>query len=841
MEFYNYIGKNLIGWLYYNPEYENENATINRVCYVYPRVCFNNNTYEMINSKEDFPKNGRIEVKVQGGDTSEDVFRDVGNLVSFNINVDTAPNEGSNNYYSLKYNPKYDKRVSEIWIERFNGKDFYQIIDVYEDIEKIKREHQIDRTDLELFTNHIILRINNKLYGPFEYDIKEKIISLKSLQEFQYYIKEYEALEINDELCIIEDNNDMEKVVLLPKRVLRRFESTDTYDWISTKKLQESFIESLKAGNQYTGSELRELKESVLELMRQNSSVAITSERADRIKRTIHELTERDEYIETILQYIFEDENLKEKLADAVVSNHLEAIKSEILQNETVSNEIENLENEKRALKENIMDLKNKESEMLPRLADQSSDEITALNEQLADLKGENDNLKERLDLEKSIEELTRERDDFIEERDRAHDDYEKKLVEKNRIKDELNEILQDFNDNVKVAKKALDSKLLNQILSNISEENDEQAPEAFNINLLSQDLNSVEIIERVRGLIKDVANRDVSFNDVANYLICLTQGFITTFAGEPGTGKTSLCNLLAKALGLARNDAQCRFIDISVERGWTSHKDFIGYYNPLTKSMEKSNEEVYDAFLRLNEETALFENEIAPFIILLDEANLSPIEHYWAAFLKNCDFDSTSNRRITLGGPTSYKLPEHLRFLATVNFDHTTEELSPRFLDRSWIITLEPTKVVDEPIDIPENMETMIPYLSLKEAFGISNGPIDEPIAEKWNSIQNIFKSEACSLPIMPRNLKMVRNYCAAACQCMNRDTPFTKLAPLDYAFSQKILPTINGSGERYQVLIDELLKECTEMNMPLSARHLNRMKRVGENNMGFYQFFAR
>ena len=95
---------------------------------------------------------------------------------------------------------------------------------------------------------------------------------------------------------------------------------------------------------------------------------------------------------------------------------------------------------------------------------------------------------------------------------------------------------------------------------------------------------------------------RKVTKNDVANYLICITQGFITTFAGEPGTGKTSLCSILAKALGLADSDyRRSRFIEVSVERGWASHRDFIGYYNPLSERMECSNEEVFEAFNRMD------------------------------------------------------------------------------------------------------------------------------------------------------------------------------------------------------------------------------------------------
>lgn len=364
---------------------------------------------------------------------------------------------------------------------------------------------------------------------------------------------------------------------------------------------------------------------------------------------------------------------------------------------------------------------------------------------------------------------------------------------------------------------------------------------EPFDMSLLHQGaMGHRDIIERVFGFIRDKARRNVSYNDVANYLICLSQGFITTFAGDPGTGKTSLCNILAKALGLNMPGQQNRFVDISVERGWSSHKDFIGYYNPLTKSMEKSNVAVFDAFARLDAECQAQQSQTAPFVILLDEANLSPIEHYWATFLRNCDLDSVSGRTIALGGDKAFRLPEHLRFLATVNFDHTTEELSARFLDRSWVIMLEPSDISEEfPEEIANNTD-MVDFMSLKIAFGAGRSDaIPDTVNSKWQRLQEIFRSH--KMQLTPRNLRMVRNYCAAGCRCMQRGTRNTQLAPLDYAFAQKILPLINGTGDNYRRLMDELLKECDESIMPVSFRHLTRIKEAAEQNIGFYQFFSR
>ncbi len=350
------------------------------------------------------------------------------------------------------------------------------------------------------------------------------------------------------------------------------------------------------------------------------------------------------------------------------------------------------------------------------------------------------------------------------------------------------------------------------------------------------------EIITTVQNYLQN-AHREAEWNDVANYLICITQGFITTFAGEPGTGKTSLCTLLAKALGLAGTEnSSSRFVDISVERGWTSVKDFIGYYNPLSKHTIASNERVLRAFEQMNYECREKPNDIAPYLLLLDEANLSPIEHYWAPFFKSCDFDSAANRSISLGGQTIYQLPEHLRFLATVNFDHSTEELSPRFLDRSWVITLNPDDIDASYSKIPPNADHAISFSDLKSAFTSDNESQENAqIWTKWEDVKRIFKG--FNSPIMPRSQRMVTQYLHIAEQCMKTATARTSLAPIDYAIAQKILPTINGYGESYKNLIEELRKQVAinENSMPLTYNHLERMKEAAKENMDFYQFFAK
>lgn len=841
MDFKQYMGKTILAWLSYNENYEDSFGGVNRVCYVYPRVSIKDSCYDLIDPN-DFPKYGRIEVRIQGGDSAEDVFLRFGSLVSIRINKDIYPNYDGNNMYSLKYNPQFGKVNSEIWVEAFSGKGFFQIIDLDSNIETLQRERSIPEPSYAIRTTLILLRCGNKLYGPFEYDTKEGTVFLRGIKDYQYTIGEYNAVRYNDELLVITDQNDDEAIIVIPKTSRVSPEDAEAkFDWINEETLVDNFIEILRIENRYTRDQARQLREMAYQLLENNAEIHFSEERIAKVRSLLTKIAQKEEFAQLMVQYALSDESSMELLLGELVSHHFDLIERNIVDFTAVRERLTELKSQETAMQQHIQELQAKTEDIKEIPSEDIQHEISVLQETIESLKGKNAELSTKIDVSADIDALKLERDEWKRKRDSAKSNYDQQLIDNRDLEKQFNSTLESFNDQAKQTARILDSKLLDKILRGVGEDSDIDSLPTFETSCLhSESMDHTAIIHRVTDFINDKAHRDVTVNDVANYLICITQGFITTFAGEPGTGKTSLCNILAKALGLSPETTQKRFVDVSVERGWSSHKDFIGYYNPLTKSMEKSNIEVFNAFSRLNNEYGCAISDIAPFIILLDEANLSPLEHYWAAFLRNCDFTSVSNRSIALGGNSSFKLPEHLRFLATVNFDHTTEELSPRFLDRSWVIMLEPSRIDDDADECINNFDDMVSFGDIKLAFSANEtDSIDEAILTKWNAIQKIFRER--SLQIMPRNLKMVKNYCAVGCRCMERDTPTTKLAPLDYAFSQKILPTINGSGDNYRILIEELLKECTMQNMPISARHLERMKRVAENNMGFYQFFSR
>ena len=251
---------------------------------------------------------------------------------------------------------------------------------------------------------------------------------------------------------------------------------------------------------------------------------------------------------------------------------------------------------------------------------------------------------------------------------------------------------------------------------------------------------------------------------------------------------------------------------------------------------MVKSDAAVYDALDLTQAEDS---QEVPPMVILLDEANLSPVEHYWSDFLRNSDINSSANRTFSLGGNKVWKIKDHLRFLATVNYDHTTEELSPRFLSRSWVVMLDEELGSDESLSgewvLPER--PAVPYWALQKAFGATQGKnMDDSLSDQWESIKDILRQYG--RPIMPRSERMVTDYIRVAAPYMSDAGK-----SLDYALAQKILPSMNGTGENIRKCLQELSEWCgkTMNTMPETLKQLRIMLDRGSENMNIYQFFAR
>lgn len=358
-------------------------------------------------------------------------------------------------------------------------------------------------------------------------------------------------------------------------------------------------------------------------------------------------------------------------------------------------------------------------------------------------------------------------------------------------------------------------------------------AVETRNLSSESTTSRQKTVIEIVRTELES-KGRQLSENKVANILITLQQSFLTIFAGLPGTGKTSLARLIADAQNI-----KPRLREIAVSRGWTSQKDLIGYYNPLTNRFQPASTGMYGFLKALASET---NTDRAMAYILLDEANLSPIEHYWSSFMGISD--NENDRQLIIGNET-LNILNNIRFIATINYDGTTEPLSPRLINRAPIILLDAPKDLINAKTTQKTIErnAAISANQMNELFGMSSTTPDL----NGNERSVYEKIKYCLLDndpgygrpvtISPRKENAIHQYCAKARMLMNIDSDLTAL---DFAIQQHILPLIHGTGPKFAKRLDSLQSILINNDLLESSKILQGIITSGEADLQTYDFFC-
>jgi len=152
---------------------------------------------------------------------------------------------------------------------------------------------------------------------------------------------------------------------------------------------------------------------------------------------------------------------------------------------------------------------------------------------------------------------------------------------------------------------------------------------------------------------------------------------------GLSGAGKTQLALSYAKGLW-ANEPVHDGFHMVTVQPGWHDPSSLLGYVNPLNNNAYVRTG-FLDFLLRAEDDPD------RPYVVLLDEMNLSHPEQYLAPLLsamesgEDIELHSLGDEVGDVPGTIGY--PANLVIIGTVNMDETTHGLSDKVLDRATVI----------------------------------------------------------------------------------------------------------------------------------------------------------
>ena len=168
----------------------------------------------------------------------------------------------------------------------------------------------------------------------------------------------------------------------------------------------------------------------------------------------------------------------------------------------------------------------------------------------------------------------------------------------------------------------------------------------------------------------------------------------MTLLGGDPGSGKSSLFELYARAL--AGKSGECNFKRVDVNPTWMEPSDLMGYSTPNVNE-PKGGMRFHESQCGLRRFLAELENqsERAPALVCFEEMNLARIELYFAEFIQvisRYEISADDKQLPSYGGNGTegeLAIPADIRFVGTCNEDPTVKPMSDRFLDRSNVIRL--------------------------------------------------------------------------------------------------------------------------------------------------------
>ncbi len=820
-----------------------------------------------IDGQATFPKHGSIYVRVSGA-SARNIKDDYGNIaiVSF---TDIQHNDGDAHNSEFHTVCNAYRADSPFRIERIEtrARDILPIVDIVDDpaLEDPGREsgHLFDLapdapTQLPATMSRCLVRVRGTggtahALGPFRatpiYDRDQ--VRLEALAERDYRVFDFNVVDLG--IHSLGNNHRQSVFQFVGSRdfdaLVHEGRQARTIDWIGNDQLERFVLSSFKASDSYAqltrGDGAQEpFDEFFLNWLDQTIEVSPDGARSARmaqIAARLHAFKDGSPALAKDIAKSLPVEGIRQLLDDPEA---LDIITDRASRTRQWG---EALRKSRQALKERY-DAQVAELKRVEREVEEATAELDRRRAELARTPEPPASPSASTDAAGAADE----RDGLARRAEELRGEVQRLEEEKRDLERDIDGIVDLLGDRRELTREVLKSEAIRRVSavagSSFGEERLERRPPRYDLLSPAEDDDAVRSL--LEGALQWIRSqgRSLQMTELINYLVCLAQGYVTTFAGPPGSGKTSICRLLGQSLGLTAENR--RLVEINVERGWTSYRDFIGYYNPLSQSVVRTNPKAYDAFEDLSEQAASEPGAVPPCFFILDEANLSPIEHYWANFFEACDSFELA-LPIRKGDPLV--IPRFARFLATVNYDHTSEEFSPRFLDRSWVIWLASQGgyteggLYDERLErgrigrtapaeasLPERSMS---YRMFEDIFAPADPPpMEEEIVAIYEAIRRICQTSM--RPISHRSNAMICSYVRSAARLFELfGIGSPQLTALDYAITQKVLPTVQGTAGDVEPFLDGLKTVCESLR--IASGRIDDMLAKGKD-YGYIQYFA-
>ncbi|MBD8115016.1 McrB family protein [Priestia megaterium] len=211
--------------------------------------------------------------------------------------------------------------------------------------------------------------------------------------------------------------------------------------------------------------------------------------------------------------------------------------------------------------------------------------------------------------------------------------------------------------------------------------------------NNLNDEENQTHVleIEFLNAFERNALQNQLFYNkeDLINFHTSVKTNALNVLAGMSGTGKTQLAHIYAKSLGLSQEKKTLLILPISPS--YTEPQDLIGHLNVSTGLYTPAETGLVDFLLHAEK------NNDQMHILLMDEMNLSQVEHWFAPFISLLEL-KPDERILRLYSekavchnraeyPSTIRILDNICFVGTMNMDETTKGFSDRLLDRANIV----------------------------------------------------------------------------------------------------------------------------------------------------------